>query len=217
MDKRFSVAVIGGTGQLGRGLAFRLAIAGAGVIVGSRDPQKAQAVVESFGAALEHASISGASNLEAAEKADIAIIAVPYSSHAGILSHLKAALRTKTVIDAVVPLERGKPLMPQAGSALLEAQSILEPGARLAGAFHHIAAVELLDPRKPMGDVLICGDSDEAKKETVEIVQRLGGRGLDAGPSAYAYILEGLTAVLIYLNRKYRSKHSGLRITGIGE
>ena len=215
MEKFLSIAIIGGTGNLGQALAFRLAGAGSRVIIGSRDDRKAQTVADSLRKNLTGGSLEGKANPEAARETDLTIIAVPYPSHAEILRELRETLRTKTVIDAVVPLNRGKPFIPEAGSALLEAQQILGLEAPLVGAFHHIPAPELLKPQAPLGDVLICGDHDAAKEKASEIIRRLGGRALDAGPAAHAYILEGLTGLLLYLNRKYKSNHAGVTITGL--
>jgi len=215
MEKLPSIAIIGGTGNLGQALASRLARAGCKVIIGSRDHRKAERVADSLRKNLTGGSLEGKANPEAARETDLTIIAVPYPSHAEILRELRETLRTKTVIDAVVPLNRGKPFIPEAGSALLEARQILGPDVSLVGAFHHAAAPELLKPQAPLGDVLICGDNDDAKKMASEIIQKLGGRALDAGPAAHAYILEGLTGLLLYLNRKYKSNHAGVSITGI--
>jgi len=217
MEKLPSIAIIGGTGNLGQALASRLARAGLKVVIGSRDDRKAERVADSLRKNLTGGGLEGKTNPEAAGGTDCAIIAVPYSSHAEILRELRETLRTKTVIDAVVPLNRGKPFIPEAGSALLEARQILGPDVSLVGAFHHTAAPELLKPEAPLGDVLICGDHDAAKEKASEIIRRLGGRALDAGPAAHAYILEGLTGLLLYLNRKYKSNHAGVRITGLGD
>ena len=87
----------------------------------------------------------------------------------------------------------------------------------MVGALHNISAVDLQEPDAPLGDVMVCGDSDTAKQKVVEIIHRIGARAFDAGPAANAYIIEGLTGVLIHLNRKYKSKHASIKITGIGE
>lgn len=215
MEKMHSIAIIGGTGNLGRALAFRLVRAGCAVVIGSRDHQKAERVADSLRKNLTGGSLKGTANPEAGRETDLAVVAVPYASHAETLIGLQEILRGKTVIDAVVPLSKGKPFIPEAGSVLLEARQILGPDAALVGAFHHTAAPELLKPEAPLGDVLICGDHEEAKKMAGEIIQKLGGRALDAGPTAHAYILEGLTGLLLYLNRKYKSNHAGVRITGL--
>ena len=217
MEKILSIAIIGGTGNLGHALAYRLVGAGCRVVIGSRELQKARTAADDLRKTFKNAGIEGMTNPEAARATGLAVIAVPYSSHAEILNGLREALRTKIVIDAVVPLDRRKPFVPEAGSALLEAQQILGPEVALVGAFHHVPAPELLKPHASLGDVLVCGDHKGAKENASEIIQRLGGRALDAGPAAHAYIIEGLTSVLLYLNRRYKSSHAGVSITGLGE
>ncbi|MCZ6625153.1 MAG: NADPH-dependent F420 reductase [Deltaproteobacteria bacterium] len=215
MEKEINIAIVGGTGKLGSALALRLARPGVRVIIGSRDREKARTVVESLKKTL--GNIEGQGNQEAVKEAEFVIIAVPYEGHAKIVTELKGQLTGKTVIDAVVPLKKGRPFVPTAGSALLEAQEILAEEASVVGALHNISAVDLQEPDAPLGDVMVCGDSDTAKQKVVEIIHRIGARAFDAGPAANAYIIEGLTGVLIHLNRKYKSKHASIKITGIGE
>ncbi|MCH8054545.1 MAG: NADPH-dependent F420 reductase [Deltaproteobacteria bacterium] len=215
MGKEINIAIVGGTGKLGSALALRLARPGVRVIIGSRDREKARTVVESLKKTL--GNIEGQGNQEAVKEAEFVIIAVPYEGHANIVTELKGQLAGKTVIDAVVPLKKGRPFVPTAGSALLEAQEILAEEASVVGALHNISAVDLQEPDAPLGDVMVCGDSDTAKQKVVEIIHRIGARAFDAGPAANAYIIEGLTGVLIHLNRKYKSKHASIKITGIGE
>ncbi len=128
---------------------------------------------------------------------------------------MKGQLGGKTIIDAVVPLQKGRPFVPPAGSALLEAQTILGGEAPVVGALHNISALDLQDPHAPLGDVLVCGDNDAAKESVMEIIRRIGAKPYDAGPAGNAYVIEGITGVLIYLNRKYKSKHATVKITGI--
>lgn len=217
MEKEITIAIVGGTGNLGNALALRLTAPGVRVIIGSRDREKARTVVESLKKNLGEGNIEGQSNQEAIKEAGFVVIAVPYEGHAKMITELKGQLAGKTVIDAVVPLKKGKPFVPPAGSALLEAQEILGEEAPVVGALHNISAVDLQESDAPLGDVLVCGDSDGAKQEVMEIIQRIGARTFDAGPAANAYVIEGLTGVLISLNRKYKSKHASVKITGIGE
>lgn len=217
MEKEISVAIVGGTGNLGSALALRLAAPGVRVIIGSRDPQKARTVVEAIKKNLTQGSLEGDVNQEAVKKAEFVVIAVPYEGHAKMVADLKGQLRGKTVINAVVPLQKGKPFVPAAGSALLEAQKILGDEAPVVGALHNISAVDLEDRDSSLGDVLVCGDSAAAKEKVMELIRRIGARTFDAGPAANAYVVEGLTGVLIYLNRKYKSKHASVRVTGIAE
>lgn len=217
MEQEFAVAIVGGTGNLGTALALRLAAPGVKIIIGSRDPAKARTVVESLRPKVGEGAIEGRANRDAVQQAPFVVIAVPYEGHATMVSDLKGQLRGKTVIDAVVPLQKGRPFVPPAGSALQEAQQILDGEAPVIGALHNISALDLQDPASSLGDVLVCGDDADAKKRVAELIERIGARAFDAGPAAHAYVVEGLTGVLIHLNRKYKSKHASLKITGIGE
>jgi NADPH-dependent F420 reductase len=156
-------------------------------------------------------------NQAAVKSADFVIIAVPYEGHAQMVTDLKGQLSGKIVIDTVVPLNKGKPFVPSAGSALQEAQQILSGEAPVVGALHNISAVDLSDVDAPLGDVLVCGDNAEAKERVMEIIKRIGARVFDGGPAGNAYVVEGLTGVIIHLNRKYKSKHGSVRIVGIGD
>lgn len=216
MEKDINVAIVGGTGSLGSALALRLLAPGVRVIIGSRDKEKARAVVESLKKIQSKGSLEGETNQAAVQKAEFVVIAVPYEGHATTVAQLKGQLTGKTVIDAVVPLQKGKPFVPPAGSALLEAQEILGAEAPVIGALHNISAVDLQSADAPLGDVLVCGDDNAAKQKVMEIIHRIGARTFDAGPAANGYVIEGLTGVLIYLNRKYKSKHAGVKVTGIG-
>ncbi|MFQ5681817.1 MAG: NADPH-dependent F420 reductase [Candidatus Binatia bacterium] len=212
-----TITIVGGTGNLGSALALRLAAPGVKITIGSRDPEKAKRVVESLKKIAADADIVGQGNQEAVQEAEVVVIAVPYEGHAKIVAALKGQLSGKTVIDAVVPLKKGKPFVPAAGSAVMEAQEILGGEAPVIGALHNISAVDLQESHASLGDVMVCGDNDEAKQKVMEIIRRLGARAFDAGPATNAYVIEGLTGVLIYLNRKYKSKHGSVRVTGIGE
>lgn len=217
MEKDITVAIVGGTGNLGTALALRLAAPGVRVIIGSRDREKARTVVEALKKTLRKGDLEGESNQEAVKEAELVVIAVPYEGHGAMVTQLKGQLTGKTIIDAVVPLKKGKPFAPPAGSALLEAQEILGEEAPVVGALHNISAVDLQEASAPLGDVLVCGDSESAKQKVMELIRRIGVRTFDAGPAANAYVIEGLTGVLIYLNRRYKSKHASVRVTGIGD
>jgi len=218
MEEKITIAIVGGTGNLGTALASRLAAPGVRVIIGSRDREKAKTVVESLRASARlKGQVEGKLNQDAVKEASFVLIAVPYEGHAKIVGDLRGMVSGKTLIDAVVPLKKGRPFVPPAGSALLEAQGILGDEAPVVGALHNISVLDLEAPEAPLGDVLVCGDDDAAKKRVMEIIQRIGARTFDAGPAANAYVIEGLTGVLIQLNRRYKSKHASIKITGIGE
>jgi NADPH-dependent F420 reductase len=215
MENQFGVAIVGGTGNLGTALALRLAAPGVKIIIGSRDAEKAKKVVADLKPKMRAGEIAGMANAEAVKEAEFVVIAVPYEGHMQMVSDLKGQLAGKVIIDTVVPLNKGKPFVPPAGSALLEAQQILADEAPVIGALHNISAVDLGDVDSPLGDVLVCGDKTEAKEKVMEIIQRIGARPFDGGPAGNAYVIEGLTGVIIHLNRKYKSKHGSIRITGI--
>ena len=215
MDQ-FSVAIVGGTGNLGSALALRLGAPGVKIIIGSRDAEKAKNSVETLKPKLRAGEIIGTTNKEAVKEADFVVIAVPYEGHATMVSDLKGQLAGKIVIDTVVPLKKITPFVPPAGSALQEAQQILGDEAPVIGALHNISAVDLGDVNAPLGDVLVCGDNGDAKQKVMEMIGRIGATTYDGGPASNAYVIEGLTGVIISLNRKYKSKHGSIKITGLG-
>jgi NADPH-dependent F420 reductase len=215
--ENLSVAIVGGTGNLGGALALRLAAPGVRIIIGSRDAEKAKKAVEILKPNLRAGEIVGMTNQDSIRGADYVVVAVPYEGHAQMVQDLKGQVAGKVIIDTVVPLNKGKPFVPPAGSALQEAQQILGDEAPVVGALHNISAVDLADVDSPLGDVLVCGDKSEAKEKVMEIIRRIGARAFDGGPGTNAYVIEGLTGVIISLNRKYKSKHGSIRIVGIGE
>lgn len=213
--ENFSVAIVGGTGNLGSALALRLGAPGVRIIIGSRDAEKAKNAVATLLPKLRAGEMVGKTNQEAVKDADFVVIAVPYEGHAQMVSDLKGQLAGKIVINTVVPLNKVKPFVPAAGSALQEAQQIIGDEAPVIGALHNISAVDLGDVDSPLGDVLVCGDNAEAKLKVMEIIQRIGANAFDGGPASNAYVIEGLTGVIIHLNRKYKSKHGSIKITGV--
>ena len=210
-----NIAIVGGTGNLGSALALRLGAPGVKVIIGSRDAQKAQTVVETLKPKMRAGELQGMTNQQAVQDANFVVIAVPYEGQAQMIQDLKGQVAGKIIIDAVVPLKKVKPFVPPAGSALQEAQQILGDEAPVIGALHNISAVDLGDVESSLGDVLVCGDDVDAKQKVMDIVRRIGARAFDGGPASNAYVIEGITGVIIYLNRKYKSKHGSIKITGI--
>ena len=211
----FTVAIVGGTGNLGSALALRLGAPGVKIIIGSRDAEKAKKAVETLRPSLRAGEMIGMTNQAAVKDANFVVIAVPYEGQAQMVQDLKGQVAGKIIIDTVVPLNKVKPFVPAAGSALQEAQQILGDEAPVIGALHNISAVDLGDVDSPLGDVLVCGDNGEAKQKVMEIIQRIGATAYDAGPASNAYVIEGLTGVIIALNRKYKSKHGSIKVTGI--
>lgn len=212
-----NIAIVGGTGNLGSALALRLGAPGVKVIIGSRDAQKAQTVVEALKPKMRAGELEGTTNQQAVKDANFVVIAVPYEGQAQMIQDLKGQVAGKIIIDTVVPLKKVKPFVPPAGSALQEAQQILGDEAPVIGALHNVSAVDLGDVESSLGDVLVCGDNADAKQKVMDIISRIGARAFDGGPASNAYVIEGLTGVIIHLNRKYKSKHGSIKITGIDE
>ncbi len=209
-----TIGILGGTGPQGRGLARRLALAGHPVVVGSRSVERAADTAAAIGVS----GVTGGSNLDAAA-ADLVIVTVPYQGHADLLASLARPLAGKIVVDCVNPLgfdSQGPYALAVAdGSAAQEAQRIL-PDSTVVAAFHHVSAVRLEDPRidRFEEDVLVLGEDRDAVGVVIELAAAAlpGGRGVFAGRLRNAYQVEGLTANLIAINRRYRT-HAGVRIT----
>lgn len=214
-----SIAILGGTGREGKGLAYRWAKAGYHVHIGSREAAKAQTTVTEILNLLEgEAALEGLTNLEAAQKSDIAVLCVPYSAHSQTLESVKAALQGKILIDVTVPLVPPKTSvvqMPAAGSAAQEARRILGEGVEVCAAFQNVSHEHLLDDTTVDCDVLVTGTGKDARSETLKLVEAAGLVGWDAGPLENSVVVEGLTSVLIGINKKYGATHAGVRITGV--
>jgi NADPH-dependent F420 reductase len=217
-----TIAIIGGAGELGFGLALRFANAGAKIVIGSRDEKKAQDAAARVKTAVAAADVIGLGNADAAAKATIVILAVPFSAQAAILKSIKPALKSAILVDTTVPLAAGvggKPtrlLGVWEGSAAQAARELL-PGVPVVSAFHNVSADVLQDlSAKPDCDILICGDDAAAKERVASLVNLVPGlRPLDAGALEMSRIVESLTALLIALNRRYKVRHAGIRITGM--
>ncbi len=215
-----TIAVLGGTGKEGKGLVYRWAKAGYRVLVGSRSPEKAQAAAKELTDHLEEkAIINGMSNPEAARVADVVVLTVPYAAHRKTLETVRDALQGKLLVDVTVPLVPPKVMkvqMPPAGSAAQEARAILGEGVEVCTAFQNISYEHLMDDTEVLDcDVLVTGTSKEARNETLKLVEAAGLIGWDAGPLENSSVIEGLTSVLIYINKQYNSTHAGLKITGV--
>lgn len=213
------IAIIGGTGREAHGLALRLARIGEEVIIGSRDRAKAERKAATLNQELNQPLIRGLENAAAVAAADLAILTIPYAGHRATLSGLAGALANKILIDATVPLDPTniwQLARPSALSAAEEAQQILGPSVKVVAAFQNLSADALRDPSAPIDcDVLVCGDDQHAKSLVIDLIRRLQIRALDAGPLKMARVVEEITPLLLSLNRRYKSKHAGIRITGI--
>ena len=215
-----TIAVIGGTGPQGRGLAYRWARHGHTVVVGSRSADRAEATAAEVLSRVPGAAVSGASNHDAAASAEVVVLAVPYDGHDALVSALAPQLAGRTVVSCVNPVGFDKDgpfgLDVPGGSAAEEAAARV-PEARVVGAFHHVSAVSLWGKAEYLDheDVLVCGDDADAKEVVIELARSVTGRdGVDAGRLRMARQLEPLTAVLISINRRYKTR-SGFAVSGL--
>lgn len=216
-DNRPNVAVIGGTGALGSGLARRWAAAGYAVILGSRTKAKAAEAAAKLPVAAGGPQPTGATNIEAAAQADVVVVTVPFASQAEILAEIKSHIGAKLVVDTTVPLMPPKVArvqLPPAGSAAQTAQKLLGEGTRLVSAFHNVAAHKLQTDAAIDCDVLVFGDEPKDREVVIALAKAAGLRGIHAGPLANSAAAEAMTSVLIGINKSYKVDGAGIRITG---
>ena len=207
-----TVAVIGGTGNLGAALAKRLAAAGRRVLIGSRDAERARAAAAQLGA-----SLGAGTNAEVAAAADVVIVAVPFASQRTTLQDIAPHVAGKIVVDTTVPLVPPKVMrvqLPPEGSAALIAQQVLGPSVRVVSAFHNVAAHKLATDEKVECDVLVFGDDRKARDVVVALADAGGLRGVHAGALANSVAAEALTSIIIFINKTYAVDGAGVRITG---
>lgn len=213
------IAIIGGTGKEGKGLAYRWVKAGYEVLIGSRLVEKAQAAAADITALLPAgAAVRGVANPEAAQLADLVVLTVPFGVHKEMLELLKPDLQGKILIDVTVPLvppKVTKVQMPPAGSASLEAQQILGEGVQVVAAFQNISYEHLLNDEEVACDVLVCGSGKAARTQVLELVKAAGLVGWDAGPLENSVVVEGMTSILIGLNKQYGVQSAGIQLTGL--
>jgi 8-hydroxy-5-deazaflavin:NADPH oxidoreductase len=213
-----TLAVIGGTGALGSGLAWRWAAAGYAIVIGSRSADRAQAAARALAPAARGVAPRGATNAEAAEAGEMVILAVPWASHGEIVDEIRPRVGGKIVVDATVPLvppRVARVQLPPETSAALAAQQRLGDAARVVAAFHNVAAAKLQADEPIDCDVLVFGDAPADRAAVIELAEAAGLRGLHAGPLINAVAAEALTSVLIGINRHYKVAGAGLRITGL--
>ena len=214
------LAILGGTGPEGKGLALRLAMAGETPIIGSRDAGRGADAAEELAQFVPGVVIKGSDNAGAVASADVVFLAFPYEGQRPVLEDLGAALKGKIVVSVIAPMkfERGKgasAVEVEAGSAAQEAQDML-PDSQVVAAFQNASAEELLDPSATMeGDVVVCSDHPEAKKLVMELAGKIKDlRGVDGGSLANAKYVEQLTPLLVNINRIYKI-HAGIKIVGV--
>lgn len=215
-----TIAVLGGTGKEGGGLALRWAHAGHGVILGSRTAERAEegaaAMRETLGSS---ANVRGMANSDAAAAADIVVLSVPFAAQQSTVQDVAAHLEGKILIDVTVPLvppKVSRVQLPEGGSAVEAVQRMLGEGVRVVSAFQNISAHHLTKLDETVEcDVLVCADDADAAQEVIELAQEIGLTAWNAGPLCNSVVAEALTSVLIALNRRYKVTDSGIRLTGL--
>ncbi len=214
-----TLAIIGGTGKEGRALAFRFARAGVRVLIGSRDAAKGQTAAQELNARLGWTGVEGYANRDAAARADIVLLAVPYAGMTPILEDLGDAARGKIVVNIASSLDserksRAKP--PPAGSVTAEVQRFFGDTARVVCAFQNIAPEKLAAVEEQIdSDVIVCGNDKDARARVVELIRRIGIDAFDGGALANAVAVEAMTAILIAVNIQYKVRGAGIRLTGV--
>jgi NADPH-dependent F420 reductase len=209
-----AIAVIGGTGALGKGIARRLVKAGHEVTIGSRSAEKAQVTAEELGA------FGYAANADAAAGKDIVIVTVPHSSQGDTLKLIKDAIGDAVLVDTTVPLVPPKVMrvqLPAPGSAAMQAREHLGPDVRLVSAFHNVSAHHLDSDHAIDCDVLVFSDDVEARRTVIELCPGIGLRGLSGGALCNSAAAEALTSILIYMNKTYKADGAGIRFTNLTE
>lgn len=213
MASKPSIAILGGTGDLGSGLAKCWLSAGYAVVVGSRSAEKAEAFARSLGGGAR-----GSNHVDAARSADIVVVAVPFASHEATLREIRDVVQGKIVVDAAVPLVPPKVSvvqLPREGSAAQIAQALLGDGVRVVSAFHNVGAAKLHAGGRADCDVLVFGNDKEARDIVIALADQVGTCGVDGGVLANSAAAEALTSVLIGINRRYKVPGAGIRITGL--
>jgi 8-hydroxy-5-deazaflavin:NADPH oxidoreductase len=215
-----SIAILGGTGKEGKGLAFRWARAGYKIIIGSRSLDKAMAAVADVKGYFNKAvPVEAMLNQDAAAAGDLAVLTVPFAAHREMLESIKSNVQGKILIDVTVPLVPPRVTrvqMPPAGSAAQEAQRILGEGVLVVSAFQNISYENLLTQEDIDCDILVCGSGKAAREIVLALIKAAGLIGWDAGPLENSVVVEGLTSILIGINKQYGVKSSGIKITGVG-
>jgi 8-hydroxy-5-deazaflavin:NADPH oxidoreductase len=217
------VCIVGGTGALGFGLALRLARAGVPIVIGSRVPERATEAAARAGELVPEGSFSGLANREAVHGAEIVVLSVPFRSQSETLTNLRTELQPEQLLlDATVPLAAAisgkatRTLGVWQGSAAQQAQEMAPDGVRVVSALHTVSAAHLAELDQPLDeDVLVCGDNRADKQRVAELVEMIPGlRAVDCGPLEMARIVEQLTALLISINARHKTR-AGIKVTGL--
>jgi NADPH-dependent F420 reductase len=220
MSTPLVIGVLGGTGKEGSGLAFRWALKGHDVIIGSRAADKANAAAAELNALLAgRGNVRGAGNRETAKAASVVVLAVPYSVQTAVAEEVQEWLQGKILVDVTVPLvppKVSRVQLPEGGSAVLALQHKLGAGVQVVSAFQNVSATHLKDPSREIEcDVLVCGDDETAREFVVQLARDAGLQAWHAGPLANSAAVEAMTSVLLAINRRYKVPGAGIRITGL--
>ena len=216
------IATLGGTGKEGKGLAYRWAKAGLEVVIGSRTQEKAQAAANELNGKLKEngETVKGMENKNAADWSDLVVLTVPYSAQMNMLQAVKESVLGKILINVTVPLAPPKVTkvqMPPAGSAAQEAQDFLGEQTAVVAAFQNVSYERLFNDEDVNCDVIVCGTGKTARQIVIDLVQKAGMVGWDGGVIENAVVVEGMTSILIGLNKQFEGKAAGIKITGIDE
>ncbi len=211
-----TIAIIGGSGELGSGLARLWGQAGYAIVIGSRTAEKAEEAAKAL--ATNGTVVSGMTNADAAKVADVIVLSIPYAHHDATLLEIAPHVDGKIVVDAVVPLVPPRVSvvqLPPAGSPSVVAQTMLGPRVRVVAAFHNVGAKKLQNGERADCDVLVFGDDPAAREQVIQLACAIATRGVDGGVLANTVAAEALTSVLIAINRRYKVPGAGIRITGL--
>jgi 8-hydroxy-5-deazaflavin:NADPH oxidoreductase len=217
--ERPTIAVLGGTGHEGGALALRWANAGYTIVIGSRSPEKAATVCAEINQRVGRDAVTFAGNRDAAARADIVVLTVPYAAQQATVDEVRAQLEGKILIDATVPLVAPKVArvqLPPGGSAVAAIAQMLGERVKVVSAFQNVSAQHLQDLSHAVDcDVLVCGDDVQARETVIGLAQAIGLRAFHAGPIANSAAAEALTSILISINSRYKVPGAGIRITGV--
>ena len=213
------LAIIGGTGKEGNAIAFRFARVGVPVLIGSRSAEKAQAAASEMNQRIKATNVEGFSNRDAAAKADIILLSVPYDGMKPILEDVRETAQNKIVINiasALDPERKSRAKPPAAGSVTAEVQQFFGDTAKVVCAFQNISPEKLEAVEEKIDtDVIVCGGDKAARELVVDLIRRTGINSFDGGVLANAVAVEAMTAILIAVNIKYKIKGAGIKLTGV--
>jgi hypothetical protein len=213
-----TISILGGTGNEGRGLALRWAKAGHHVVIGSRSAEKAQAAADEINARLGVRTVFGTDNLAAAVTADIVVLTVPPEAQLATLEGVKSTLAGKILVDATARVDAKDPRPPEGKASARLAQELLGPEVRVVAAFQNVPAHALKKLEHELAsDVLVCADDLQARAAVVKLAEAAGMQAYEAGGLDNAIVVEGLTALIISMNKRYKSKTGGIRVSGISK